>query len=96
MKVGGFYDFAMLYSYLLKAHNIPSMIIYGYRYEQYQRKPDFTKHCWVLSKINNNWMNLDCLFGLYTGKIPITYIFGDTYNDEGKNLIVFFELKLSD
>ena len=82
MKVGGFYDFAMLYSYLLKAHNIPSMIIYGYRYEQYQRKPDFTKHCWVLSKINNNWMNLDCLYGLYTGKIPVTYVFSDTYNDD--------------
>ena len=81
MKVGGFYDYAMLYMYLLRAHKIESTIIFGYRYEQFQRKPNFTKHCWVLSKINNNWMNLDPLYGLYTGNIPVTYVFSDAFND---------------
>ena len=71
--------FTLLYSALLYSINIISIRIGGYSINE-RIKPknlnlDNDGHSWNLVKINDQWIPIDCTWGIFNGKLPISHIF---------------------
>ena len=82
VQVGGCYHFSLLYTYLLRANKIQSSIIYGKIHTKNgENKYDFVDHVWVIAKVQGKWLSLDPTFGIFSGKLPVSYIFSHIKDD---------------
>ena len=82
VQVGGCYHFSLLYTYLLRANKIQSSIIFGKIHTKNgENKYDFVDHVWVIAKVQGKWLSLDPTFGIFSGKLPVSYIFSHIKDD---------------
>ena len=82
IQVGGCYHFSLLYTYLLRANKIQSSIIFGKIHTKTnENKYEFVDHVWVIAKVQGKWLSLDPTFGIFSGKLPVSYIFSHIKDD---------------
>ena len=79
IKEGVGEHFTQLYNMLLNSIGISSIFVNGLSHncdnKLIEINSKFINHAWTLSKINNKWIPLDCTFGFFDGKLPISHIF---------------------
>ena len=79
IKEGVGEHFTQLYNMLLNSIGISSIFVNGLSHNcengLIEINSKFINHAWTLSKINNKWIPLDCTFGFFDGKLPISHIF---------------------
>ncbi len=79
IKEGVGEHFTLLYNMLLNSIGISSIFVNGLSHNcengLIEINSKFINHAWTLSKINNKWIPLDCTFGFFDGKLPISHIF---------------------
>ena len=77
MRVGVCHHHTKLCNALLYSLGYQVIYAHGYIYNKiYDDYNSTIKHAWSLIKINNKWYPLDPTWGIISGKLPVTHIFG--------------------
>jgi hypothetical protein len=85
--------YTILYNTLLNSIGISSIYINGLSHncenQIIEIENKFINHAWTLAKINNQWIPLDCTWGFFEGKLPVSHIFLNyfEYNIPNNNFI---------
>ena len=85
--------YTILYNTLLNSIGISSIYINGLSHncenQLIEIENKFINHAWTLAKINNQWIPLDCTWGFFEGKLPVSHIFLNyfEYNIPNNNFI---------
>ena len=81
-KKGVCAEFATLYNALARAAGIPSAVVYGYAYGEYNK---FESHAWNMVYANNTWFYVDPTWNLLNGAVSSSHIYvQDNRNDDIK------------
>jgi hypothetical protein len=81
-KKGVCAEFATLYNALARAAGIPSAVVYGYAYGEYNK---FESHAWNMVYPNNTWFYVDPTWNLLNGAVSSSHIYvQDNRNDDIK------------
>ena len=81
-KKGVCAEFATLYNALARAAGIPSAVVYGYAYGEYNK---FESHAWNMVYVNNTWFYVDPTWNLLNGAVSSSHIYvQDNRNDDIK------------
>ena len=76
MRVGVCHHFTKLSNALLYSLGYQVIYIAGYACTNSSEFNSDSGHAWSLIKINNRWYPFDSTWGIVSGKLPITHIFG--------------------
>ena len=81
-KKGVCAEFATLYNALARVAGIPSAVVYGYAYGEYNK---FESHAWNMVYANNTWFYVDPTWNLLNGAVSSSHIYvQDNRNDDIK------------
>lgn len=81
-KKGVCAEFATLYNALARSAGIPSAVVYGYAYGEYNK---FESHAWNMIYVNNQWFYVDPTWNLLNGAVSSSHIYvQDNRNDDIK------------
>ncbi len=81
-KKGVCVEFATLYNALARLAGIPSAVVYGYAYGEYNK---FESHAWNMVYYNNQWFYVDPTWNLLNGAVSSSHIYvQDNRNDDIK------------
>ena len=84
IKKGVCDHFTKLYNAFLYSLGYKCVYVSGYVTDKrdFFEKDDY--HCWSLVKINEKWLPFDATWGIFSGKLPVSYIF-ERYFSKGIN-----------
>ena len=76
--------FTKLYNALIYSLGYKCIYVSGYVIDKRDifEKDDY--HCWTLAKLNDKWLPFDATWGIFSGKLPVNYIF-ERYFSKGIN-----------
>ena len=81
-KKGVCAEFATLYNALARSAGIPSAVVYGYAYGEYNK---FESHAWNMIYVNNQWFYVDPTWNLLNRAVSSSHIYvQDNRNDDIK------------
>ena len=99
IKTGVCEHFTILFNALLNAIDIPAIYCGGNTINDLKSDDDDGAHAWSLVKVNNKWYPMDATWGIFTGNIPISHLFGHFgnggYGAVGTDTISFLKNKFS-
>jgi len=84
-RAGVSHHFTLLTNSLLNALGYKVIYVEGYLCQNNKEFNQDSRHSWSLIKIDNKWYPFDSTFGIFSGKLPISYIF-DKYFYSGKGI----------
>lgn len=76
-------EYATLYDALARVAGIPSLIVNGAAYGEYDK---FEGHAWNLIHYNNQWIFVDPTWDLMSGIVSASHIYFNDNNKEGMNV----------
>jgi transglutaminase-like putative cysteine protease len=71
-KSGVCSEFATLFNALARVAKIPSSIVHGYAFGEYEK---FEPHAWNMIFIDNNWIFVDPTWNLSSGNVSSSHIY---------------------
>ena len=80
MKVGVCHHFTKLSNALLYSLGYKVLYVSGYTCKNNKEFNTDSGHAWSLIKLGNKWYPFDSTWGLFSGKLPISHIFGTFFN----------------
>ena len=85
MKIGVCHHFTKLSNALLYSLGYKVLYASGYAVKGNNSFKTSTGHAWSLIKLSNNkWYPFDSTWGIFSGKLPISHIFGTFFNKSGR------------
>ena len=80
IRKGVCHHFTKLSNALLYSLGYEVIYIYGYICENNKEFNENSAHAWSLIKIDNKWYPFDSTWNIFSGKLPVSHIFGVFYD----------------
>ena len=84
-RSGVCHHFTKLTNALLYSLGYKVIYVFGYYCKNNKEFHADSPHFWSLIKLDNKWYPFDSFYGIFTGKLPVTHIFGNFSRSSIKN-----------
>ena len=78
-RIGSSYHIAQLYNALMYSLKYKCVCVSGYYATKSNIYNQNDEHFWSLIKVNDKWLPFDACMGIFTGKLPISYVFSSYF-----------------